>query len=285
MRQSVNIHPKPEILKLRNYQLYLILVVLVVVLAVFQDYLFSEFQNTGFYISESLLYNAIWGFLLPFGFLQSLIFKRLQPKEKTLQLVVIVGISISLSVIHILCFTFCFMGISTLIFSPAHEFWRIFKSALSNQLYIIFLFYLLAPYVKQYVLPNKRGPVKVKTKYPSKIKIKSSSKFVWLKTETIQLISADKPYTAIITGTKKYLDNDSLKHLEASLDPQYFIRVHRSKIINLSFIKELKSRQNGDYDAILENGSSVRLSRHYKDNWERSTPVGHKYTPHGSITF
>ncbi|MBP7644450.1 MAG: hypothetical protein KA767_13995, partial [Saprospiraceae bacterium] len=34
-------------------------------LAVFQDYLFSKFQDTGFYLSESLLYNAIWLFLIP----------------------------------------------------------------------------------------------------------------------------------------------------------------------------------------------------------------------------
>ncbi|WP_103867619.1 LytTR family DNA-binding domain-containing protein [Aquimarina sp. I32.4] len=44
-------------------------------------------------------------------------------------------------------------------------------------------------------------------------------------------------------------------------------KLHRSVIVNKNHITELKSRKNGDYDCILTNGQSIRLSRHYRQNW------------------
>jgi DNA-binding LytR/AlgR family response regulator len=58
-----------------------------------------------------------------------------------------------------------------------------------------------------------------------------------------------------------------LKKLERLLDPQVFIRVHRSAIINKNHITELKSRKNGDYDGIVTSGQTIRFSRHYRQNW------------------
>ena len=66
---------------------------------------------------------------------------------------------------------------------------------------------------------------------------------------------------------KKYLDNRTLKEFENILSNNNFVRVHRSTIINKMFVKELKSRQNGDYDCMLKSGKIVRFSRHYRTNW------------------
>ncbi|MEM6816773.1 MAG: LytTR family DNA-binding domain-containing protein [Bacteroidota bacterium] len=264
----IDINVKSEVFEPRSNLFFLTILSLVMGISVFQDYLFSEFRNTGFYISESLLYNTIWAFLLPLICLQSAIDKKIESKITAVKFLLRTATSITLSIAHILCFALFFVGVSSLLFSPPHKFVRIFTNALSNQFYILFLFYVLAPYVKQYVIFNTRGPVRSKTKYPSKIKVKSGSKFILLETNRIQIIAADKPYTAIISDTEKYLDNRPLKNLEDLLNPYRFVRVHRSKIINPTFVKELRSRQNGDYDAILENGHYVRLSRHYKQNWE-----------------
>lgn len=107
------------------------------------------------------------------------------------------------------------------------------------------------------------------TRYPEKVRLKIGSKIITIPASTIQLISTDKPYTAVYTNGRRILDNKSLKEFQTKLDPTIFLRVHRSTIINAAYIKELKSRSNGDYDAKLENGEVIRLSRHFKNNWKQ----------------
>lgn len=57
------------------------------------------------------------------------------------------------------------------------------------------------------------------------------------------------------------LASERLKDLEARLDPTMFARVHRSAIVNLTRIRELQHRSHGDYDAFLDEGTVVRVSR------------------------
>ena len=52
-----------------------------------------------------------------------------------------------------------------------------------------------------------------------------------------------------------------LKRLEARLDPDRFVRVHRSAIVNVSAVRKLRHLGHGDYEAILDDGSMVRVSR------------------------
>jgi two-component system LytT family response regulator len=68
---------------------------------------------------------------------------------------------------------------------------------------------------------------------------------------------------------KRYFDSRTLKDFEDLLNPEFFLRVHRSSMVNTAYVKALTSRQNGDYDALLENGQTVRLSRHYRENWQQ----------------
>ena len=56
--------------------------------------------------------------------------------------------------------------------------------------------------------------------------------------------------------------------LEAQLDPQRFVRIHRSIIVNLERIKELHPHFNGDYIVVLEDGRQLRLSRSRRENLE-----------------
>jgi len=85
---------------------------------------------------------------------------------------------------------------------------------------------------------------------------------------TIEFISTEKPYSVIYAEGRIFFDNRTLKELESKLSSTHFARVHRSIIINKRLVKELKSRQNGDYDCTLRSGQTVRLSRHYKTNWQ-----------------
>ncbi|TYA56323.1 LytR/AlgR family response regulator transcription factor [Formosa maritima] len=265
MEQSIY---KREILKISKFDkipLYIIIVVFVFLLAVLQDYIFSSIQQTGFYISESLLYNTFWIFFIPFTFIINKLIKIINPKNKLGKLPLNLGIGLIISVLHILFFTSIFILVSNLVFTPAHSFSNIIKAAFSNQFYIALLWYVIFPaiYISIYKKPH------LTNFYQEKIKLKIGSKIITIPTSSILLISTDKPYSIIYTKDQKILDNKSLKEFETRLDPTIFLRVHRSTIINAKYTKELKSRSNGDYDATLENGQVIRLSRHYRGNWQQ----------------
>lgn len=174
-------------------------------------------------------------------------------------------IGVFFSVLHILLFAALFVLVSRLMFTPSHRFSSIFNSALSNQFYIALLWYIIFPAI--YI--SKHQSTHLKKQYPDNINLKMGSKILSVSTSTIQLISTDKPYSIIHTNDKKILDNKSLKEFETELDPNVFLRVHRSSIINATYVKELKSRNNGDYDATLQSGQVIRLSRHFRNNWKQ----------------
>ena len=53
--------------------------------------------------------------------------------------------------------------------------------------------------------------------------------------------------------------------LEAKLNPDIFLRIHRSTLININRIKELHPLFSGDYTVMLKNGVELTLSRNYRD--------------------
>jgi two-component system, LytTR family, response regulator len=72
-------------------------------------------------------------------------------------------------------------------------------------------------------------------------------------------------YVRIRTGTDSYLVRRTLASMAESLDPARFVRVHRSTIINIGRVRELRPASGGDYIAFLEDGSQRRVSRAYRD--------------------
>ena len=265
MEQLINIGEKFKIPKIGRLPLYLILVVFVFLLAVLQDYIYSRIHNTGFYLSESSLYNTFWIFFIPLTISANRLIKIVNPKNKFTKLLLNFGIGLFFSFLHILLFASLYVLVSSLLFKPTHRFSNIFNSALSNQFYIALLWYIIFPAI--YISNHKR--TYLKKQYPNTIKLKIGSKIISVSTSTIQLISTDKPYSIVHTNDKKILDNKSLKEFETELDPSVFLRVHRSSIMNATYVKELKSRNNGDYDATLQSGQVIRLSRHFRNNWKQ----------------
>jgi two-component system LytT family response regulator len=59
-----------------------------------------------------------------------------------------------------------------------------------------------------------------------------------------------------------------MQELESQLDPQRFVRIHRSIIVNLERIRELHPHFNGDYIVVLEDGIQLKLSRSRRENLE-----------------
>jgi len=84
-----------------------------------------------------------------------------------------------------------------------------------------------------------------------------------IESNEILYIKANTPYLEIHTSDKKYLEQNSLKDMIQKLDHNIFIRVHKSTILNINYVKNFRSRMNGDYDVGMNNGETLRVSRNY----------------------
>ncbi len=114
------------------------------------------------------------------------------------------------------------------------------------------------------VKPLVESIINTKT-YPEKILVNQNQKLVAVTVSNIIYITAERDYSELVTNGQKHLSNFGISVLEQKLDPQKFIRVHRSAIINIDFIKEIQKNLNS-YDIIMHNGQVVRVSRSYMEN-------------------
>lgn len=270
MDQFKAIHSKNDLNPTRGISAALLFLGVVMALAVLQDFIFSQLKNTGFYISESLLFNTFWLFFLPFGvgIIQLQQFYKRQNIAQ--QLLLSLGLGLVFCALHLIAFTSFFILGSHLLYDQPHRFSRILSTVVAKHFYLTFLGYLLLPTIYQYFISKKEVKKKVVQQpvFERFLSVKVGALSKSIAVDSIQLISTDRPYMAVHTQDEKYLQDGSLKNFERMLDPTIFIRVHRSAIVNKHFVRGLASRKNGDYDAQLKNGQSIRFSRHWRANWE-----------------
>jgi len=106
--------------------------------------------------------------------------------------------------------------------------------------------------------------VKEMPRFLDRLVIKAGGRIVFLKTEDLDWIQADDKYVHLHSGSKSHLVRQTLSAMEAQLDPQKFIRIHRSAIVNIERIKELQPMFTGEHTIVLEDGTKLTLSRSYK---------------------
>jgi two-component system LytT family response regulator len=104
--------------------------------------------------------------------------------------------------------------------------------------------------------------------------IKSAGKVQFVKIGEIDWIEAADYYSCLHVGGKSYLLRRSLNELERELDPTIFCRTHRSTIVRLGRVRGLEVNRNGEYDAVLEGGARVRLSRRYRKQLQEKLELG-----------
>ncbi len=250
-----------------NFGVIILFCFVIYSLAIFQDYLFSIFKSTGFYWSDTMLYNTYWLLFIPFIQFANYIHSKFQLKTTFNKVIYASITSFIFSGLHILLFTSIFILGSNIVYPIPHRFSTIFKNAISNQLQITIITYLFLPFIIEYL--NKKKQQKKDVSAQKYINVKNGTRRIKVDISTILYIQTDRPYTTVFSSNQKLLHDESLKKLEKLLDPQVFIRVHRSAIINKNYITEIKSRKNGDYDGIISNGQIIRFSRHYRQNWNK----------------
>ncbi len=101
--------------------------------------------------------------------------------------------------------------------------------------------------------------------YPTRLVIKTSGRVVFLRVEEIDWVDAAGNYVRIHAGSESHMLRETMGRLEERLDPDKFLRIHRSTIVNIEGIRELQQQFHGDYLVVLKNGQRLTLSRSYRD--------------------
>ena len=107
--------------------------------------------------------------------------------------------------------------------------------------------------------------VRAEPKYLVRIPVKSARETTLILTERIDYVSSAGHYLELHVGGETHLIREQLSRLEAKLDPEKFVRIHRSMIVNLDSIKSLRPLFNGDHIVVLKNGQELNLSRTYHE--------------------
>ncbi len=111
-------------------------------------------------------------------------------------------------------------------------------------------------------------------KAPDRIAIRGNGRVVFAKTDDIDWIEASDNYVSLHCGRDTHLLRETMSQIESRLDPARFLRVHRSAIVNLDRIRELRPWFRGEYRVILRDGTELTLTRPHREQLESRLLLG-----------
>lgn len=100
--------------------------------------------------------------------------------------------------------------------------------------------------------------------FHSRIQIKEGSVLHNIQAASIRVIQADQNCIHIFTDSRKFTIYSSLVRFSRLLDPEMFIRTHRSTIVNYTRVKRVNNFPSGDAELLLDDGTVIKCSRNYK---------------------
>jgi two-component system LytT family response regulator len=118
-------------------------------------------------------------------------------------------------------------------------------------------------------LLGDEAPAAQSTEPLERIVLRSGGRVTFLELKDLDWISAAGVYLHLHIGGKSHLYRSSISAFLQRLDPQRFVRVHRSTVVNTERIRELRPRGHGDFTIVLHDGRELTLSRAYRSQLER----------------
>ena len=107
-------------------------------------------------------------------------------------------------------------------------------------------------------------------RYLTRLSVRARGRVMLVDVEAIDWIQAADNYVTVHASGREYLLRETLATLERQLDPDRFVRIHRSTIASLDRIAELQPSSHGDFDVRLRDGTRLTLSRSWREHVERT---------------
>ncbi|HXV17905.1 MAG TPA: LytTR family DNA-binding domain-containing protein, partial [Gemmatimonadaceae bacterium] len=106
-------------------------------------------------------------------------------------------------------------------------------------------------------------------KHLDRIPVRTSGRIVFLEIGDIRWIESSANYLKFCTREEVFVTRGTMSALEETLDPDRFLRIHRSTIINVEHLKELRPWYTGEYVVIMNGGKELTLARRYRYQLQR----------------
>lgn len=105
-------------------------------------------------------------------------------------------------------------------------------------------------------------------RYQTRFLIKSAGRVSFIRADEIDWIEAEDYYVKLHVKGRGHLLRETMNDIETRLDPEVFVRIHRSSIVNLERVRELQQLFGGDYAVVLHDGTQLKLSRARRERVE-----------------
>jgi two-component system LytT family response regulator len=119
------------------------------------------------------------------------------------------------------------------------------------------------------LLESWRGGPAALPAHVRRIPVRRDDRVFLIDVHDVDWIEADGDYAHLHSGKNEYLLRETMARLASTLDPNRFARIHRSIIVNLDRVRELRQLFKGDYTVLLHDGTELKLSRYFKQSLER----------------
>jgi two-component system LytT family response regulator len=105
--------------------------------------------------------------------------------------------------------------------------------------------------------------------YLDRVAVTMGRRTYFVSTRAIDWVQADRNYLRLHVGSKCHLIRSTISGIESRLDPTQFARVHRSFIVRIDHVKELRALVSGEYRVVLVDGTELPMSPQYRDRLPR----------------
>jgi two-component system LytT family response regulator len=106
-------------------------------------------------------------------------------------------------------------------------------------------------------------------RYLERIAVEMRGKMRVVPVAQIEYITAEGAYAELHVGTQRYVIRESIQHLAEQLDPEWFVRIHRSAIVRLDLVEALLRSEGSEYHVQLKGGVRLRVGRSRREALER----------------
>jgi two-component system LytT family response regulator len=107
--------------------------------------------------------------------------------------------------------------------------------------------------------------ITARPKFLERVALRSAGRIAFVNVDEIQYVQAAENYVQLHLKNARHLLHVPIATLEASLDPEMFLRIHRSLIVNVRQVQELETGAHGEYVVVLKGGAKLSASRSYHD--------------------
>ncbi len=253
-----------------------------VVLPFIQDYLRAAIKHSAFYFSESLMFSSFWWIFAALLFAQYYVAKHINNRQPGfLMLLIFLPMAV-----HLFAFPFLVWALSKVFYYHTYAFTQTLKYTVSEQVYQLVLMYSIPVLLYQFFTKKtisgkevldreKENPA---SQFINTMLVTEGNKKLSIAVSDILYFSASPPYINIYAKHKKYLHTETLKSIVIKLNPEEFVRVHKSTIVNIKMVDSYNSRLNGDYDLALKNNIKLRVSRNFATPFKNLFSKTHQLT-------